>query len=81
MGKLFGLRVRGQRRGERSRGDRFVLEADAFEQSTLPRRGRNKPESVFSVVVLPAPLAPSKVTSSPLLDCERNALRSAWMAP
>ena len=47
---------------------------------TVPVRGRSSPEMVLSVVDLPAPLAPIKVTISPsstskLMPC------SAWIAP
>ena len=39
-----------------------------------PARTGRSPEIVFSVVVLPAPLAPMSVTISPSLDGERDAL-------
>ena len=43
-------------------------------KSMLPLRGRSRPEIVFSVVDLPAPLAPSSVTISPSPTVERDAL-------
>ena len=47
---------------------------------TVPRRGRTVPMIVFSVVVLPAPLAPMSVTISPgCTDSDRP--RSARMLP
>src|SRR4029453_3047262 len=48
--------------------------------SIRPVRGRNKPERVFNVVVLPAPLAPSKVTNSPF-SMEKETPFKACMAP
>ncbi|MBV6517436.1 MAG: hypothetical protein HPKKFMNG_03165 [Planctomycetes bacterium] len=33
--------------------------------STRPERGRSRPQMVLSVVVLPAPLQPMRVTTSP----------------
>ncbi len=48
--------------------------------SMLPLRGRSRPEIVFSVVDLPAPLAPSSVTISPSPTVIDTPL-SAWIAP
>ncbi len=41
---------------------------------------RSRPETVWSVVVLPAPLAPISVTISPWLTWKEMSLM-AWMAP
>ena len=45
----------------------------AFEQRCVRRSARSTPEIAFSVVVLPAPLAPIRLTSSPLLHLERES--------
>ena len=45
-----------------------------------PGDGRSMPETVFCVVVLPAPFAPSSATISPSLDVEAMPL-SARIAP
>src|SRR5215470_15883649 len=45
-----------------------------------PLEGRRRPDSVFSVVVLPAPLAPSSTTSSPSAT-EKETSHNAWMRP
>jgi hypothetical protein len=45
----------------------------------LPAVGARRPETVFNVVVLPAPFPPTKVTISALLivsDTSRNAATS-----
>ena len=42
---------------------------------TSPRSVRSTPEIAFSVVVLPAPLAPSSVVMEPSLHLERHALQ------
>ena len=48
--------------------------------STFPTRGWRSPEIVLSVVVLPAPLAPIRVTISPRWT-SRSIPRRAWIAP
>ncbi|CPL38506.1 Uncharacterised protein [Bordetella pertussis] len=45
-----------------------------------PSRARGLPHTVMSKVVLPAPLAPIRVTISPCLTSTDTPL-SAWMAP
>ncbi len=45
-----------------------------------PRRGRSRPEIVLSVVDLPAPFAPMRVTISPASTDSVRPLR-AWMLP
>ena len=47
---------------------------------TVPRRGRTVPRMVLSVVVLPAPLAPIRVTISPG-STESDIPRSARILP
>jgi hypothetical protein len=49
-------------------------------KDTVPRRGWSKPEIVFRVVLLPAPLEPIRVTISPWLTWSEIPLR-AWMCP
>ena len=46
----------------------------------LPRRARGAPKMVIIVVDLPAPLAPIRVTISPLLTSMSTPL-SAWILP
>jgi hypothetical protein len=46
----------------------------------VPAVGRRRPEMVFSVVVLPAPLLPRIVTISPRPTWRATA-RSAWISP
>src|SRR5512134_4044665 len=46
----------------------------------LPDAGRRSPASAFSVVDLPAPLAPINVTSSPCATV-RSIPFTAWMPP
>ena len=46
----------------------------------LPSAGDSMPDTVFWVVVLPAPLAPSRATISPVLTVKLMPL-SAAMAP
>ena len=48
--------------------------------STVPWRGCSRPRIVRSVVVLPAPLAPRRVTISPLRTSSEMPWR-AWMLP
>ena len=50
------------------------------KNSMLPVLERNSPETVWSVVVLPAPLAPISVTISPSLTSKETPLM-AWIAP
>ena len=45
-----------------------------------PLRGLSRPETVFSVVDLPAPFAPISVTISPSLTSKEMPLM-AWMLP
>ena len=47
---------------------------------TSPSVGASSPEIVFSVELLPAPLAPSSVTSSPASTCRLTPF-SAWTLP
>ena len=47
---------------------------------TKPFRGRSKPETVRSVVDLPAPFAPMSETISPSLTVNEMPC-SAWIAP
>ena len=44
----------------------------------MPWRGASSPEMVLSVVVLPAPLLPSRATISPLRTSSETPLR-AWI--
>jgi len=46
----------------------------------VPVRGRLSPEIALSVVLLPAPLAPIKPTSSPGLDLQRRVLEQGASA-
>ena len=46
----------------------------------LPLRACRRPQTVFSVVDLPAPLAPIRVTISPSLTSKEIPLM-AWMLP
>ena len=48
--------------------------------STLPLRGCSRPEMERRVVVLPAPLAPIRVTISPSSTVRETPIR-AWMLP
>ena len=47
---------------------------------TLPVRLRSSPATVFSVVDLPAPLAPISVTTSPCSTWKDTSF-TAWMLP
>ena len=46
----------------------------------MPLRGFSRPETVFSVVLLPAPFAPISVTISPSFTSKEMPLM-AWMLP
>ena len=45
-----------------------------------PALGASTPDIAFSVVVLPAPLAPIRLTSSPLRDLEGEAAHRRHLA-
>ena len=58
-------------------GARDVLALEGHAPAAL---GGSTPEIAFSVVVLPAPLAPMRLTSSPLFHFERQAAHRGDLA-
>ena len=62
--------------------DRFGPEPaiDLPSNRMSPAAGFARPEIARSVVDLPAPLAPSSVTTSPFLDAERDAAQRLDLA-
>lgn len=52
----------------------------APKMDTVPAAGRNAPVTAMQVVVLPAPLAPSKAVIPPIGTC-RSMPCTAWIAP
>ena len=59
---------------------RDVARCRAPRTPRVPTRGWRSPQIVLSVVVLPAPLAPIRVTISPRWT-SRSIPRRAWIAP
>jgi len=57
-----------------------TLEISSPSKMTLPLRALSRPLIVFSVVVLPAPFEPMRVTISARWTCRLTPL-SAWIWP